>query len=91
MKKPEELIYEALTVQEGMLKGASLTPTRERIKQLMLDYNAQFKLDVPTEEEIKKKFPTHKIFINWRDNKYRQEGAKWAKSEIEREINEKAT
>ena len=49
MKIPEELIYEALTVHEGMLKGATLTPTRERIKQLMLDYHAQF------EKKLKKR------------------------------------
>jgi len=49
IRPPEELINKALTIQEGMFKGARVTPTPERIKQLMLDYHAQF------EKKLKKR------------------------------------
>ena len=42
IRPPEQMIDEALTIRGGMLKGARVTATPERIKQLMLDYHAQF-------------------------------------------------
>ena len=49
IRPPEQLIGKALTIQEGEFKGARVTPTPERIKQLMLDYHAQF------EKKLKKR------------------------------------
>jgi hypothetical protein len=42
MKTSQKLIDERLTIQEGHLKGARITPTELIIKELMEDYHAQF-------------------------------------------------
>ena len=69
-KSAEEILDKHNT--EGLL-------TTQEVLEAMEEYASQFKVEMPSDEEIEDEFPYARSYGNY----CRQEGAKWLKSKIE--------